>query len=69
MFHLLTELQFHLFGAAPVLAAPDAAPRVSELGRAAILAADMVLVPVMPSPLDVWASSEVVRLDCRSPTV
>jgi chromosome partitioning protein len=40
----------------------DAAPRVSELGRAAILAADLVLVPVMPSPLDVWASAEVVRL-------
>jgi chromosome partitioning protein len=40
----------------------DAAPRVSELGRAAILAADLVLVAVMPSPLDLWASAEVVRL-------
>ncbi len=40
----------------------DAAPRVSELGRAAILASDLVLIPVQPSPLDIWASADVVRL-------
>ncbi len=40
----------------------DGAPRVSELGRAAILASDFVLVPVQPSPLDVWATDEIIRL-------
>jgi chromosome partitioning protein len=40
----------------------DGAPRVNELARAAILASDLVLIPVQPSPLDVWASAETVRL-------
>ncbi len=40
----------------------DGAPRVNELGRAAILASDLVLIPVQPSPLDVWASDETVQL-------
>ena len=40
----------------------DGAPRVSELGRAAILASDFVLIPVQPSPFDVWATDEIVRL-------
>lgn len=40
----------------------DGAPRVNELGRAAILASDMVLIPVQPSPYDVWAASETVQL-------
>ncbi len=40
----------------------DGAPRVSELGRAAILASDFVLVPVQPSPFDVWATDEIIRL-------
>ncbi len=40
----------------------DGAPRVNELGRAAIMASDLVLIPVQPSPLDVWASAETVRL-------
>ncbi|MCA9091710.1 MAG: AAA family ATPase, partial [Planctomycetaceae bacterium] len=34
----------------------DGAPRVNELGRAAILASDMVLIPVQPSPYDIWAA-------------
>src|SRR5476651_1448820 len=33
----------------------DGAPRVNELGRSAILASDFVLLPVQPSPYDVWA--------------
>src|SRR3546814_9063131 len=37
-------------------------PRVTALARSAMLAADLVLVPVQPSPLDVWASSEIVAL-------
>jgi chromosome partitioning protein len=40
----------------------DGAPRVNELGRAAILASDLVLIPVQPSPYDVWAASETVQL-------
>lgn len=40
----------------------DGAPRVNELGRAAIMASDMVLVPVQPSPYDVWAAADTVQL-------
>ena len=40
----------------------DGPPRVSELGRAAIMASDLVLIPVQPSPYDVWASAETVAL-------
>lgn len=40
----------------------DGAPRVNELARAAILASDLVVIPVQPSPLDVWASAETVKL-------
>lgn len=40
----------------------DGAPRVNELGRAAILASDTILIPVQPSPYDVWAAAETVQL-------
>lgn len=40
----------------------DGPPRVTALARSAILAADLVLIPVQPSPYDVWACSEIVRL-------
>jgi chromosome partitioning protein len=40
----------------------DGAPRVNELGRAAILASDLVLIPVQPSPYDIWAAAETVKL-------
>jgi chromosome partitioning protein len=40
----------------------DGAPRVNELGRAAVLASDLVVVPVQPSPYDVWATADTVRL-------
>ena len=40
----------------------DGAPRVNDLGRAAILASDLVLVPVQPSPYDIWAAAETVEL-------
>ena len=36
--------------------------RLTELARSAILAADRVVVPVQPSPYDVWACQEVVSL-------
>ena len=40
----------------------DGAPRVNDLGRAAILASDLVLIPVQPSPFDVWAADDTVQL-------
>ena len=40
----------------------DGAPRVNELARAAILASDLVLIPLQPSPFDIWASADTVRL-------
>ena len=40
----------------------DGAPRVNDLGRSAILASDMVLIPVQPSPYDVWAAADTVAL-------
>lgn len=40
----------------------DGAPRVYDVARSAILASDIVLVPVQPSPYDVWAAKEIVDL-------
>jgi chromosome partitioning protein len=40
----------------------DGAPRVNEIGRAAIMASDLVLIPVQPSPYDVWAAADTVQL-------
>lgn len=40
----------------------DGPPRVNELARAAIMASDLVLIPVQPSPFDVWAAKEIVDL-------
>lgn len=40
----------------------DGPPRVNELAKSALLAADVVLVPVQPSPYDVWAADEIVKL-------
>jgi chromosome partitioning protein len=40
----------------------DGPPRVNDLARSAILASDVVLVPVQPSPYDVWAAKDIVDL-------
>ena len=40
----------------------DGPPRVSALAKSCIAAADLVLVPVQPSPYDIWAAEEVVSL-------
>ena len=40
----------------------DGPPRVTALARSALLASDLVLVPVQPSPYDVWASTEMLAL-------
>ena len=37
-------------------------PRVNELARSAIMAADLVAIPVQPSPYDVWAAKEITDL-------
>jgi chromosome partitioning protein len=40
----------------------DGPPRVTDLARSAIMASDLVVIPVQPSPYDVWASDEIVKL-------
>jgi len=40
----------------------DGAPQLTRLSAAAIRASDIVLIPVQPSPYDVWASSNLVEL-------
>lgn len=40
----------------------DGAPRVYDVARSALLASDLVLIPVQPSPYDVWAAKEIVEL-------
>ena len=40
----------------------DGPPRVNDVARSAILASDLVLIPVQPSPYDVWAAKEIVDL-------
>ena len=40
----------------------DGPPRVAGLMRSALLAVDLVLIPVQPSPFDGWASAEMLAL-------
>ncbi len=40
----------------------DGPPRVNDLARSAIAASDMVLIPVQPSPFDVWAAEDIVHI-------
>jgi chromosome partitioning protein len=40
----------------------DGPPRISEIVRSAILASDFALIPIQPSPYDVWAAQETVKL-------
>lgn len=40
----------------------DGPPRVYDVARSAILASEIVLIPVQPSPYDVWAAKEIVDL-------
>ena len=40
----------------------DGAPQVAKLTVAALKAADIVLIPVQPSPYDIWASADSVDL-------
>ena len=40
----------------------DGPPRVATLLRSALFACDLALIPVQPSPLDGWASAEMLKL-------
>ena len=40
----------------------DAPPQVSSIAKSIVLAADLILIPVQPSPHDIWSAAEVVRL-------
>lgn len=52
----------------PALATPyewvviDGPPRVNTVAKSAIAASDIVIIPVQPSPYDVWAAKEIVDL-------
>ena len=40
----------------------DGPPRISTVAKSAIAASDIVVIPVQPSPYDVWAAKEIVDL-------
>jgi chromosome partitioning protein len=40
----------------------DGPPRVTDLVRSAIMAVDLIVIPVQPSPYDIWAVDEVIKL-------
>jgi chromosome partitioning protein len=40
----------------------DGAPRTTDTARSAVMASDFIIVPVQPSPLDVWAAADTVQL-------
>lgn len=40
----------------------DGAPQIAKLSAVAIKASDFVLIPVQPSPYDIWATAELVEV-------
>lgn len=40
----------------------DGPPRIYDVAKSAIVTSDVVIMPVQPSPYDVWAANEVVSL-------
>ena len=40
----------------------DAPPRVDEISRSALVVADLVVIPIQPSPQDIWAAEHIVGL-------
>ena len=45
----------------------DGPPRGNELAKSAVAASDIVLIPVQPSPFDVWAAQDILNIldECR----
>jgi chromosome partitioning protein len=46
----------------------DGAGRATDISRSAIMASDVVIIPVQPSQFDIWASEETVKL-CQEASV
>jgi chromosome partitioning protein len=46
----------------------DGPPRVNKIARSAIVASDFVIIPVQPSPFDIWAAEDVEEIidECGS---
>ena len=46
----------------------DGPPRSYDVARSVLMASDLVLIPVQPSPYDVWATEEIIKLikECQS---
>lgn len=40
----------------------DGAPQIARLSAAAVKASDLVIIPVQPSPYDIWACSDLVEI-------
>lgn len=40
----------------------DGPPRTSSVSRSCVVASDLVLIPVTPSPYDVWAANEIIDI-------
>jgi chromosome partitioning protein len=40
----------------------DAPPGISDITLSCLLSADIAIVPITPSPLDIWASNDIVPL-------
>jgi cellulose biosynthesis protein BcsQ len=52
-----------LAGSAPARESdPERSAASGRSARSAILASEVVVVPVQPSPLDIWAVEKVVKL-------
>ena len=45
----------------------DGPPRGNELAKSAVAASDIVLIPVQPSPFDIWAAQDILDIldECR----
>lgn len=44
----------------------DGAPQIAEISGAGVKAADLVIIPVQPSPYDIWACGDLVEvIRCR----
>lgn len=40
----------------------DGAPRIHDVARSVIVASDLILIPIQPSPYDCWAAKEIIDL-------